>query len=78
MAGAYEVTTVQRFTSDGVVGIWLFIGSPVLHAFGLWLIGDLFSFWTTFVTGVCMVGFLAGVVMLLIGREYVAYHRALS
>ena len=74
MMGNYEVTTVQRFTTDGIAGIWLFIGSPVAQAFCLWLIGDLFDFWSMIVLACGAVGFLSGFVLLLLGRHYIAYH----
>lgn len=72
----YEVTTVQRLTNDGIGGIWLFILSPIVHASGLWMVGDLFSVWTMLLSIACAVGFLGGFVLLLAGRDYVAYHRS--
>lgn len=78
MAGSNEVTTVTRLATDGIAGVWLFIGSPVLQAFALWLIGDLFDFWSAMISIVCLVGFLGGFVLLLIGRQFVAYHSRIS
>lgn len=74
----YDILSTQHFTDKGIVGVWLFFGSPVLAGLGyLWLGSELTSYSPNLI-GPALVLFAAGMgslgslVCLLIGRQTIS------
>ena len=41
----YHVTATQKFTDEGKIGVWRFLGSPILQGICFaWYINELFSY----------------------------------
>lgn len=64
--------THTRLTTDGIAGVWLFLGAPLLQAFAVWIwyVSGV-GLWSTAFFAIGGFAFLAGCVLLLIGREQV-------
>lgn len=72
----YEVRTQTRLTASGERGLGLFLASPVINVLALWMLGDLTGAISILFSCACLIGFLWGFASLIIGREYVAYHKS--
>ncbi|MCO5163555.1 MAG: hypothetical protein M9939_20700 [Mesorhizobium sp.] len=76
MAKRFEIDAVQKFTADGTLGVWLFLGGPIASAVGYgWLLSELTKRFGSeplaplIVIGVGGFASLAGAVLMLIGRS---------
>jgi hypothetical protein len=70
----YTIKSEQTLTKGGVLGVWLFIGGPILFALGLALLSaEQRSYnpnvgYTFVMMGLGSFGFLISCVLLLVGR----------
>ena len=78
MTPSHTMHSVQRFTADGKLGIWLLMGSPLVSgAAYAWLLRELAEEYsrnqTLFLPSVLLIlsglAFIAGALLALIGRE---------
>lgn len=71
----YDIQSTQHFTDNGIIGVWLFLGSPILSGIGYWWLTSELSGYSPNLFGPALVlflsgmGFLGGCVSLLIGRS---------
>jgi hypothetical protein len=66
----YRVTTRSRLNGDGVHGVWLFVGSPLVQACAWAWYLSWPGWWPLGLIGITSLTFLGGFVLLLVGRDY--------
>lgn len=86
MAGLirYEITSVSRYTPEGMTGVWFFVGGPFITGAGYgWMLYQLRTYAPQIIVPALVIAigsllFLLGAAMMLTGRSTVHHVRAVE